>query len=507
MRHSLIPALLAATLNLPAAVVQGLVLEQLSGRPLARAIVRLEPVPGSSDSSGPVKPQTTRSGRSGHFVFNHVQPGVYHLVATSDGYFPAAHFQRRPTGYGAPIRIATDSDFFTELRMHHKGAITGRVLDENGVGTPGVSVLAYRARLPLQSAGRATSDDRGVYRIAWLDPGKYWVRSAAVTLSDGSGWLPTFGPQSRESRDARVFPVTPDTDTTDADISPEDGRLFHLSGMIQCDTLAPVNVVLSSETGRRSMGSGCNLAYRFEGLAPGVYELFAKTTDGGSSGFTELFLDRDNESGNVIVLKLPQATIEVQRGTSVSQRDSSVKLTGRRRDLSESEMEKEIPLPYPQLDPGHWELHGHAAAGQYVESIVEMYSPPRRAFSGPPATDWFEAFIQQRYPSRIRIKVSDRAARINGIVKSEGQPAPGVPVFLWPSDDSARRSLGGALQTMTDADGHFSFHSLPPGDYRALATLDVSEVDAELMAISNAASIHAEAGQAANADLAVWLAP
>ena len=34
--------------------------------------------------------------------------------------------------------------------MRHKGALTGRVLDENGVGTPGVPVVAYRARSPYE---------------------------------------------------------------------------------------------------------------------------------------------------------------------------------------------------------------------------------------------------------------------------------------------------------------------------------------------------------------------
>jgi hypothetical protein len=503
----LILALWVTAAGLHAAVVQGIVLEQASGRPLARALVRLEPVPGSGNSGAPLKPRTTRAGRSGHFVFTGIQPGLYHLVATNDGYFPAAHGQRRPTGNGTPFPVTADSDFFTELRLHHKGALTGRVLDENGVGTAGVSVLAYRARLPLRSAARATSDDRGVYRIAGLDPGKYWVRTAAFTLSDGSGWLPTFGPQSRESRDARVFQVTTDADTTDADVSPEAGNLFHLSGLIQCDTTGPVNIVLSSETGSRSVAGACSFPYKFEGLGPGVYEVFAKTQDGESSGSSELFLDRDNDSGNVILQKLPQVIIEVQRGTNTAMNDRTVRLTGRRYDLAESDLEKEIPMPYARLDPGRWELHGRAPRGQFVESIDGTYAQPRRSWNVAPVTDRFEAFIQPRYTSRLRVRVSDRAAKIGGTVNAEGKPAPGVPVFLWPVADSARRSLGGWAQTMTNTDGLYGFDSLPPGDYRLLATFDVTEIDAELMDISSATTVHTGALQTSNADLTVWLAP
>jgi hypothetical protein len=89
--------------------------------------------------------------------------------------------------------------------------------------------VAYRARLPLRTAGSSTSDDRGVFRIGGLEPGKYWVRSGAHTLEDRTGWLPTFAPQESEIRNARLFRVTVDADTTDADVNPQSGALFSLS--------------------------------------------------------------------------------------------------------------------------------------------------------------------------------------------------------------------------------------------------------------------------------------
>jgi hypothetical protein len=179
--------------------LQPQLLEHASGRPLARAVVRLDRVPQSGGSKA--QALTTRAGRSGHFVFPAVVPGTYLLAAVRDGYFPVAYGQRLPIGRGRPIPVTAESDLFAELRLRHKGAVTGRVLDENGIGTAGIPVLAYRARLPLRSAGSAISDDRGVFRIHGLDRGKYWVRSGAHTLDDGSGWLPTFGPRgARGSR-------------------------------------------------------------------------------------------------------------------------------------------------------------------------------------------------------------------------------------------------------------------------------------------------------------------
>jgi len=129
-----------------------------------------------------------------------------------------------------------------------------------------------------------------VYRIHGLEPGKYWVRSAEYTLDDGTGLLPTFGPESRASREARVQDARLDTDTLDADVRPEMGVLFHLGGVLDCSpTGAPVNVSLSSETGKRTTQAGCGSSYAFQGLAPALYEVLAEKIGGTDAGYIELF--------------------------------------------------------------------------------------------------------------------------------------------------------------------------------------------------------------------------
>ena len=76
----------------------------------------------------------------------------------------------------------------------------------------------------------------------------------------------------------------------------------------------------------------------------------------------------------------------------------------------------------------------------------------------------------------------------------DSKPAPGEPVILWPVAEAARRSLGGPLQALADTDGRFRFDSLPPGDYRMLASFDVNEVDEGLMEVSQAILVHADRG-------------
>jgi hypothetical protein len=449
-----------------------------------------------------------RTTLAGHFSFLSVTPGSYVVTAIRDGYLPVAYGQRLPIGRGMPFEVTPDSNFFAEFRMRHKSAITGRILDENGVGTPGISVLAYRAQLPLREAGTAISDDRGVLRIHGLDPGKYWVRSAANTFDDASAWLPTFGPQGREVADARAVLVAADADTSDADISPEPGALFHLGGgFVGCDPEAAVVVTLSSETGRRSTQAFCKMRYRFDGLAPGAYEVSATLQDGSGAGFVDLFLDQDSDSGSVPVLQLPTVDIEVRRAGSGSSADVPVALIARRENLAETEPEREISGLHTVLAPGYWELRARVPSGQYVESIVNLRSTYRRAWKAERASDWFEVFIEPRAGARIRITISGQSGQISGGVMAEGKPAPGVPVFLWPVAESARRSLSGTPQTLSDTEGRYRFDSLPPGDYRVLATFDAGEIDEDLLNLSQAPLVHADPAQTATLDLPVWSAP
>ena len=500
--------LLAVAGCVQAGTIQGVVLEHASGRPLARSVVRLDPVPQSGGEKG--HPLSQRVGLSGTFVFPTVDPGIYLLTVAHDGYFPGAFGQRVPLGHPAPIEVTADSTLFADVRLRHKGAVTGRIFDENGVGTAGVPVVAYRARLPMRLAGSALSDDRGVFRIPGLGAGKYWVRSEAYTLVDGTGWLPTFGNVAREVREARVYQVTYDNDTPDTDISPETGALFRIGGQIICGAVGPLVVTLSSETGRRRMQTECptsyQASYHFEGLAPGVHEVFAELQGGAAAAFTELYLDHDMNGVNLQVTPVTAVEFEVRRASSYAELHIPIKLFGRRQDLAEVETEQEIKLARATLSPGHWEMRAVVPGGQYVESIEAQRGSPRRTWNVEHPSDWFEVYIDSRY-NRIQISVSNRAATIAGKVTADGKPSQGAPVFLWPVAESARRSLNGPVQTLSDTEGRFRFDSLPPGDYRVLTSFDVNEIDADLIELSQAAVVHASASQTATVDLAVWVAP
>ena len=90
-----------SVLLLKGGVIGGVVLEQQSGIPLARAKVRLDRV----DLSGRVQSDSLIAGRSGQFTFSNVPDGLYVLTAVRDGYAPIAFGQRRPHGTGPAFAL------------------------------------------------------------------------------------------------------------------------------------------------------------------------------------------------------------------------------------------------------------------------------------------------------------------------------------------------------------------------------------------------------------------
>ena len=59
----------------------------------------------------------------------------------------------------------------------------------------------------------------------------------------------------------------------------------------------------------------------------------------------------------------------------------------------------------------------------------------------------------------------------------------------------------------SDVAGKFRFDGLPPGDYRILASFDLSEVDEEALEEARAMSVTMEASRTSTVDVPLWIAP
>jgi hypothetical protein len=128
---------------LGAAVIRGNVVESQTSKPLARAMVTLQPIQGTPGGT-----QAMRTDSYGAFAFSPLSAGAYVVRVSKAGFLPTEYGQKRWNAAGTPIALTADGAVFVTIRLPRYGAITGTVVDENNVGLGQHRVLAYRDSQP-----------------------------------------------------------------------------------------------------------------------------------------------------------------------------------------------------------------------------------------------------------------------------------------------------------------------------------------------------------------------
>src|SRR4029077_19313599 len=162
------------------AVVEGSVVNIQNSRTIPRATVTLLGVKGAGSKSA-------RADGSGHFIFEHVDPGTYRLVAERQGFFS----DERKREHQPLFEVAAGQHLKNmPVRLTPAAVVSGEVVDEynDPVEDVQVRLLVVQTRLGkmyLRVAAKSVTDDRGQYRLAGLHPGKYYAvvdyKSKALT--------------------------------------------------------------------------------------------------------------------------------------------------------------------------------------------------------------------------------------------------------------------------------------------------------------------------------------
>jgi len=353
---------------LHAAILRGTVVEAQTGKPLARALVVLEPVAGTSG-----EPASVRTSVYGTFEFYRLAGGSYLVTASRRGFAPVHYCQKGWKGAGVPMTFEPAGTAMISIALPRYGAISGAVLDENDVGLPEHEVVAYRVTRPPQLAARAKADDRGRYRISGLEPGKYFVRTVARQYED-AGYLPTFFKQSARIDEAQTVDVELDQETEHVDVQPAPGRLVTIGGRIVPP--AQVNVTLVSDTGAETTLSDAAGAFLFNPAAPGPHELYAQTPGDSRTGeiqaaYQPVFADRDRIDVRLDLRPLPQVQFVFKNTLGQTVDFRSVHVLARRKDLSGPGKTQilELPAERVQFLPGRWELAVVPPPGSFVSAL------------------------------------------------------------------------------------------------------------------------------------------
>jgi hypothetical protein len=391
------------------------------------------------------------------------------------------------------------------ITLWKHAALSGRVVDDGGEPVVAARVRALRREPPRGREfgpvdSSATTDDRGIYRIARLPPGDYLV--LVCSISDGDSLLhpTTFYSSAQAPGQATIVTVVTGDDRADVDFVMPTASGFRVRGTIQepGGPAAGIPVTLRwpdpegfpfdlevSATVSHSDGS-----FSFDGVAEGTYVLEAPS--GPTSATTAPFgetkppsSDRTLRAQSTIVVSdrnIDDVILRLSPGARVSGRvifeggapalvaATSVyldRVDQRPLRLGPARPDRAGQFTTPDFPPGEYRLRvGAIPAGWMFKSAM---------YDGRDIAD--EPFeLESADVKGVVVTFTTRGTRLSGAVRSErGRPDPETSVLLYPASASAWTptvSIFRMRSVRTSATGTFLLTNIPPGEYYVVAVAE-----------------------------------
>ena len=464
--------------------ISGIVVKSVgSDEPIAKAAVTLLPANGSNST-------VVSTDREGKFTFRNLAAGRFHISVSKSGYFNV----RRGPSSDTTLTLA-DGQKLQDIRvvLTPGGAISGRVYDADGDPIANVSVQALKysyqdGRRTFTDTQTVQTNDRGEYRLFWLQPGRYYIKELQSRFINAGAQNPRPG----ESYASVYFPGTADPQTASpvdlragADYGGVDFRLLtvrthRIRGIVinaGRGGPAPTGVTLAPRNSTApvdSKSAQVNSAGEFEltGIPPGSYYLragsFARTLSDESGGGRTAVEIGDADLDQVKIVMTPGIDIAGQ-----------IIVEGSRQDAAGDSHPVVVLEPYDGAEFfGNSSFVIHAVVeGDYE---VRLYNLPPGEYVKSirfEATDVLThgLHFDGRSRDRIEVVLGTNPASLSGVaVNAKGEPVAYVSVALVP--DAAHRQRPDLYKNvLTDEAGRFRFQDIPPGDYLLFAWADVDD--------------------------------
>lgn len=493
--------------DLPKFKVEGTVVNAVTGEPLSRALVRLD-VPGV--------PRAVFTRQNGHFEFSAVPQGSAVLTPRKPGYMVS----ERETQFSSRISVDASTGPVT-LRLLPQAVITGHVEDSNGDPIDGANIRVWRIvvrdgrkrREPI--AGLRTDED-GNYRLAGLQPGKYYIAVQArndllASTAKAKMGYPAAVYYSSALNLGSATPIQLAAgQVMQADFAVGMEPVFTLSGAVSGfgpGQTASVQITnLAGEQMFFPMRVDRSGSFEIRMVGAGAYNIFSRAL--GNPNDSLVAETRVNVSGNVKDIHLalePGITIPVAVRFESTQPQPErngtadpVRLTFRSRDTS-SQSPIQAKDIYPVLGPGdgrdHFLIH-NLPPGTYSVEVHAESGYVSSAHYG--VTDLFrdEVVITRSTPVLpLEIVMRDDPATLSVALHSNDANLNGANlngVLLLVPD-------GASMQTprvnYAYGKGVSSFNGLAPGDYRVFAFdsiigIEYTNPDALAPYAANAVPVH-----------------
>jgi hypothetical protein len=504
-----------------------------SQRPIRRASVELR-----SDVLMTNRRFFTRD--DGSFAFDGLPAGEYSLSASQAGFVTEQYGAWRQGGTGSSIALA-DKQLVTGIvfRLSRYASISGVVYDQNGEPAPDISVeaLRYTARTgrPTLSSvfGRAPrTDDRGVYRIAGLVPGDYYVVAGpnpdrgptdaqflttadverAMQLLSAPGpvstiafdqpvqaFAPVYFPGSTEFSQAQAVHLSQSEQRSGIDIrlqlvrssriegtlSTADGRPIAGQQVAAVAVTGIVSLELFSATAIVPVSTDASGRFVFPAMTPGHYVLRARVAGGWAVSEVEV----NGVDQTVRLVVQPGATVSgkaVFSGTIAAPEATAVSVGMANLDrvfnpffgdplggVAAVNLNPDGTFVLSGVPPGRYRLQAS------LPSSVPNWALRSAFVNGVDSLDTPFVVAPGQSIETVTIVYTDRPTTIAGtLLTPAGVPTADYFIIAFSSDRALwATSMRRSAMARPSSTGRYELKNLPPGEYLVVAVTDVEQGD------------------------------
>jgi len=479
----------------PEVLIEGAVTNKLTGTPIKGAhVIYTRIASGADPAASPISRDTDVQG---HFHLE-LTPGSYRVWVEREGFARQSYGSSVPEGTGSLLTVSSGQELRDiAFRITPLGALSGRVLDQDGDPLQGVGIQVLRVSYAsgmrqLIPVTGASSNDRGEYRCYDLPADRYFIlatpKGSPLSHSIDAGALvpevqdvyaPLYYPGVLDLQSASAVPVPEGGDIQQVDFRLQSIRASTLRGRVwgamKVDS-SPMQVILAhNDHGFASYIDRSTAAvdpatgkFEIRRVAPGSYFLVASRLMKGevfsarvpveiTAGIppedvtlhmspaaethgTVLMEDASPVPANLVVRLLPaEGLLPGPPPASPVNSDGSIRLSG--------------------TLPGTWVLSvDHLPEGVWIKNV---------SFGDIRATGaQLNLPVGARGP--LRVVLAANGGQVSGIVGEEGQPRQAT-VVLVPTETELRLSPHAYRFSATDSRGAFIFKGVRPGSYRLFA--------------------------------------
>ena len=457
--------------------ISGKVVDARTGQALRQCVVQVNPTTQRFTAA------SVTTGEDGAFRFTGLAAGKYALTAIRRGYLPQAFEEH--SGFSTAIAVGPDNQADgLNFQLMPQAIITGTVTDEAGEPVRSAQVRLFEdqdrdgSRSTRPHAAVAT-DDRGMYEIARISPGNYYIAvTAQPWYAQRAPHLEGAPPAASSDALDVAYPTVYYPNATDSD----DATPIPVKGGERIEinfTMSPQHALrlrVAVPAGDRN-GYSISLQQSIFGQTEPV------TIQGMENRGDVMFIDGILPGHYEVTMSTPERithfTADLASGaTALSQQNEEPEVTVTGKVLVDKKIanasiglqnHKEFRnYSGPLNDAGEFSINAPPGEYEVVGFIPQHYlatiSSSNAEVQG--------RTLQVRAGSSPRLEIVAGAgfAHIDGVARLRGQGTGGVLIVLAPED--AKNNRIRFRRDQSDSDGTFSLFDVIPGRYRLYAIAD-----------------------------------